>query len=31
MHDFRALRSDPVAFDNDLARRGFGDVYKRQP
>ena len=23
MHDFRALRSDPVAFDNDLARRGL--------
>ena len=26
MHDFRALRSDPVAFDNDLARRGLSAV-----
>lgn len=26
MHDFRALRSDPVAFDQDLARRGLPAV-----
>lgn len=26
MHDFRALRSDPVAFDRDLARRGLPAV-----
>lgn len=26
MHDFRALRADPQAFDNDLARRGLPPV-----